>query len=150
MFCRTVEYALRAVAYLDQATAATQDTSVLMNVAVTYYQKGSALVQARKDMALAVDMLEKAIRYDLLQQLQTQAHFFLGYGLMMRIFEFDQEVTATESCELVEEEARMVERGLEATAIGESISPQAAGQFRQQFTNFQQRIPTLRQAYSCR
>lgn len=141
---------LRAVSYLDQATAATQDTSVLMNVAVTFYQKGSALVQTRKNMPLAVDMLEKAIRYDLLRQLQTQAHFFLGYGLMMRIFEFDQEVTATQSCELVEEEARMVARGLEATQIGASVSPAAADQFRQQFTNFQQRIPTLRQAYSCR
>jgi tetratricopeptide (TPR) repeat protein len=140
---------LRGIGYLDQATQATQDTSVLMNVAVTYYQKGSALVQTRQAMPIAVDILEKAIANDLLRQLQTQAHFFLGYGLMMRIFEFDPEVTASESCELVEEEAAMVARGLEATEIGAEISPNAADQFRQQFVNFEQRIPTLRQAYGC-
>jgi tetratricopeptide (TPR) repeat protein len=141
---------LRGIGFLDQATMATQDTSVLMNVAVTYYQKGSALVQARTSIPIAVDLLEKAIEYDLLRQLQTQAHFFLGYGLMMRVFEFDPQVTETESCDLVEEEAQMVARGLEATEIGAEISPSAAEQFRQQFVNFEQRIPTLRQAYSCR
>ena len=120
-----------------------------MNVAVTYYQQGSALVQARMNMPIAVDLLEKAIANDLLRQLQTQAHFFLGYGLMMRIFEFDPEVTASESCEMVEQEAQMVARGLEATEIGAEVSPNAAEQFRQQFVNFEQRIPTLRQAYGC-
>jgi tetratricopeptide (TPR) repeat protein len=139
----------RGIDFLDRATMATQDTSVLMNVAVTYYQKGSALVQTRQAIPVAVDLLEKAINYDMLQQLQTQANFFLGYGLMLRIFEFDREVTATKSCELVEQEAQMVERGLQATEIGTSISPSAAEQFKQQFLGFQQRLPTLRQAFGC-
>jgi len=51
---------------------------------------------------------------------------------------------------MVEQEARMVARGIEATRIGASISPSAAQQFQQAFANFEQRIPTLRQAYSCR
>jgi hypothetical protein len=140
---------LRAADFLDQATAATQDTSVLMNVAVTQYQTGSALVQARKGIPIAIDLLERSIENDVLSRLSVQSNFFLGLGLMFRIFEFDQQVTATESCELVAQEADMIRRGLAALQIGAELAPQQSQQFIQQFRQFEARIPQLRRAYSC-
>jgi tetratricopeptide (TPR) repeat protein len=140
---------LRAVEFLDQATTATQDTSVLMNVAVTQYQTGSALIQARKGIPIAIDLLERSIDNDVLSRLSVQSNFFLGLGLMFRIFEFDQQVTATESCELVAQEADMIRRGLAALQIGAELAPQQSEQFIQQFRQFEARIPQLRRAYSC-
>jgi tetratricopeptide (TPR) repeat protein len=141
---------MRAVDFLNQATAATQDSSVLMNVAVSQYQTGSALIQARKGIPVAVELLESAIENDVRNALSVQSNFFLGLGLMFRIFEFDQEVTATESCELVDQEADMIRRGLAALEIGSELAPQQSQQFIQQFQQFEARIPQLRRAYSCR
>jgi tetratricopeptide (TPR) repeat protein len=141
---------MRAVGFLNQATAATQDSSVLMNVAVSQYQTGSALIQARKGIPIAVELLESAIENDVRNALSVQSNFFLGLGLMFRIFEFDQEVTAAESCELVDQEADMIRRGLAALEIGSELAPQQSQQFIQQFQQFQARIPQLRRAYSCR
>jgi tetratricopeptide (TPR) repeat protein len=140
---------LRGIDFLNRATTATQDTSVLMNVAVTQYQKGSALVQARKAIPIAVDLLEHSIRNDVLGRLSVQSNFFLGLGLMFRIFEFDQEVTASESCELVTQEAEMVRRGMEALRAGAELAPDRVPQFMQQFQQFEARIPQLRRAYQC-
>ncbi len=140
---------LRGIAFLNQATAATQDTSVLMNVAVTQYQKGSALIQARKAIPIAVDLLEQSIQNDVLNRLSVQSNFFLGLGLMFRIFEFDQEVTASESCALVSQEAEMIRRGMEALQAGAELAPDRVPQFMQQFRQFEARIPQLRRAYQC-
>jgi len=137
-------------AFLERATTASREPSVVMNAAVLYYQKGSAMVQTRKELPVAVTWLEKAIEHDVLQRLTQQTNFFLGLGLMFRIFEFDPQVTATESCALVDEEARMIARGKEALTLGASLAPQQSEQFMQQFQNFEARIPQLRRAYSCR
>ena len=141
---------LRGVEFLDRATAATRDTAVLMNVAFTLYQKGSALVQARRGISLAVDLLEKAIENDVQQRLTVQSNFFLGLGLMFRIFEFDAQVTETKSCELVDQEAEMIRRGKEALQLGAQLAPDRIPQFMQQFNQFEARIPQLKRAYECR
>lgn len=141
---------LRGVEFLDRATAATRDTAVLMNVAFTLYQKGSALVQARRGIAVAVDMLEKAIRNDVQQRLTVQTNFFLGLGLMFRIFEFDTQVTDTKSCQLVDQEAEMIRRGKQALQLGAQLAPDRIPQFMQQFNQFEARIPQLKRAYECR
>jgi len=136
--------------FLERATTASRDTSVLMDAAVLYYQKGRALVESRKQVALAVDWLKRARDFDVLQRLAQQTNFFLAYGLFQHIYEFDQQVTETQSCELVQEEAQMIADGIQATQIGAPIAPAAADQFLTQFRNFeQQRIPTLRRAYEC-
>jgi tetratricopeptide (TPR) repeat protein len=141
---------LRGVAFLDRATAATRDTAVLMNVAFTYYQKGSAMVQARRGISLAVDLLERAIQNDVQQRLTVQSNFFLGLGLMFRIFEFDTQVTDSKSCALVDQEAEMVRRGKEALQLGAQLAPDRIPQFMQQFNQFEARIPQLKRAYECR
>jgi tetratricopeptide (TPR) repeat protein len=136
--------------FLERATTASREPSVLMNAAVMYYQKGSALVQTRQQIPVAVAWLEKAVENDVLERLSQQSNFFLGLGLMFRIYEFDPQVTETQSCELVEEEASMISRGKRALELGASLAPQQAQQFLQQFQAFEGRIPQLRQAYSCR
>jgi len=141
---------LRGVAFLQRATEATRDTAVLMNAAVTYYQTGAALIQARKGIPIAVDLLERSIQNDVLHQLTVQSNFFLGLGLMFRIFEFDAQVTESKSCDLVAQEAEMVRRGKEALQLGAALAPDRVPQFLQQFNQFEARIPQLRRAYECR
>ncbi len=139
----------KGLEFLNRATTATRDTNVLMNVAGTQYEKGEALVRARLQIPWAVELLESAIQNDVRGQLRGPAHFFLAFGLVLRIYEFDPQVTEAESCELVEQEAQMIARGKEAIEIGASVSPAAAEQFLANFNNFEERIPTLRRAYEC-
>lgn len=140
----------RGFEFLDHATRVSADTAVLMNAAVKYYQMGSALIQTRRQIAYAVDLLDKAIRYDVLQRLTVQSNFFLGLGLMFRIFEFDPQVTESESCDLVDQEADMIARGQAALRIGAELAPAQSQQFLQQFQAFEARVPQLRRAYNCR
>ncbi len=139
---------LKGGEFLDRAVAASPaDTSVLMNVAVTLYQRGSALVRTRMMFPTAVEWLEKSIEYDVMGRLAPQHYFFLGLGYMFLIFEFDQQVTATQSCELVDQEAEMVARGKEAMTLGAQLAPDQANRFLQQFNQFEERIPNLRRAW---
>jgi len=139
---------LKGGEFLGRAVAASPaDTSVLMNVAVTFYQRGSALVRTRMLFQTGVDWLEYSVEYDVLGRLSPQNYFFLGLGYMFLIFEFDQQVTATESCELVDEEARLVARGKEAMTLGAQLAPDQANRFLQQFNTFEERIPQLRRAW---
>ncbi len=140
---------LRGFEFLDHATRVSADTAVLMNAAVKYYQTGSALIQTRQQIAFAVDLLERAIEFDVLGRLTMQSNFFLGLGLMFRIFEFDPEVTASQSCDLVDQEADMIARGKAALAIGAELAPAQSQQFLQQFEAFEARVPQLRRAYNC-
>jgi hypothetical protein len=91
--------------------------------------------------------LEHSTEYDVLGRLPPQNYFFLGLGYMFLIYEFDQEVTATQSCELVDEEAGMVARGKEAMTLGAQLAPDQANRFLQQFNTFEERIPQLRRAW---
>jgi tetratricopeptide (TPR) repeat protein len=140
---------LKAGQYLDQVAAMSRDTAVLMNAAVLYYQPTTKMVQYRMHLPIAIDWLEKALRNDVQNRLTEQANFFLGFGLMFQIFEFDQRVTESKSCSLVQQEAELVARGKRALEIGASVSPQTAQQFLQQYRTFEQRIPQLRAAF-CR
>jgi len=135
--------------FLERATTASRDTSVLMDAAVLYFQKGQALVRIQRQVPLAVDWLKKAREFDVLARLTQQTNFFLGLGLMLHIYQFDTQVTETQSCELVEEEAQMIADGIQALQIGAPLSPANAEQWLTNFRNFEQRIPNLRRAYEC-
>ncbi len=139
----------KGLEFLDRAAQATRDTAVLLNIAATQYQQGSALVQVRKAIPVAVTVLQKAVANDLQGRLTQQTNFFLGLGLMFRIFEFDPQVVETKSCQLVGQEAQMIaegKRALEASGVGAD----RIGPYMQQFNNFEQRIPQLRRAFECR
>jgi hypothetical protein len=139
----------RAGEYLDLITSQSQDTSVLMNAAVLYYQPAQQLVQTRQALPIAVTFLEKALAADVLGRLTLQGNFFLGLGLMFEIFTFDQQVVDSQDCVLVAQEADMIRRGKAALEIGASISEQTATQFLGQYASFEQRIPQLREAFEC-
>lgn len=141
----------RAERLLDQIVAITRDTSVLMNAAALYAQPGIALARVQRRLPVAIRLLEKANANNVLrlEGLAQQVNFFLGFAMMFEIFEFDQQVTAQESCELVRQEADMVSRGKRALEAGASLAPETAQQLLQQYRNFEQRIPQLREAF-CR
>ncbi|MDH3290062.1 MAG: hypothetical protein OEO20_06050 [Gemmatimonadota bacterium] len=140
---------LKGIGFLDRATQATRDTAVLLNVAATQYQQGSALVQVRKAIPTAVSLLQKAIANDLQGRLTQQTNFFLGLGLMFRIFEFDPQVVETKSCQLVDDEAQMIAQGKRALQLS-GVGAERTAPYMQQFQNFEQRIPQLKRAFECR
>ncbi len=135
--------------FLEAATAASQDTSILMNVAVKYYQTGSAMIRAQRDAGLAIDWLHKSLANDLLGRLVQQANFFLGLGYMFQIFQLDPQVMEEKSCELVGQEAELIALGKEAMTIGAELSPQQAQAYLQRYQTMEDRIPQLRRAFNC-
>jgi tetratricopeptide (TPR) repeat protein len=152
----------RAGEYLDLVTAVSQDTAILMNSALMYFRPAQQLVQARREIPLAVNWLEKAIQNDVMHRLSQQANFFLGWGLLLEVFrvagvlqpyiERYQALNASsrgEACALVTEQADYVRRGVEALRIGGSLSPQATQQFMQNYTAAERNIPQYRQAFQC-
>ena len=154
---------LEAGEYLDLVVSQSQDTSVLMNAAVLFYQPAQQLVQTRQALPIAVSFLEKSLEADVLNRLGDRASFFLAWGLLYSVYDFDpqivqyaeriQNLSAAEradACILVGQEEQMVQRGLEAIAAGASVSAAAAQDFASRFANFRQRIPTLREAFECR
>ncbi len=139
----------RAGEYLNHVSSNTQDSTLLMNVAVLYFQPGSGMVQARQYSSLAIELLDSALTYDVQGRLTEQANFFQGLALFFSIAEFDEQVLATESCDLVDQEAQMIARAIEALRTGASVSPAAAEQLLPGLESYQVRIPTLREAFKC-
>lgn len=141
----------KAERLLDQIVAMSSDTSVLMNASALYAQPGIGLARIQRDVPTALRLLEKSNRYNVLnlEGLSQQTNFFLGFAMMFRIFEFDSQVTAQESCALVRQEAEMITKGKQALEIGAPLSPETAQQLLQQYRNFEQRVPQLREAF-CR
>jgi tetratricopeptide (TPR) repeat protein len=124
------------------------DTAVRMNAAVNYYTPGVALAQTRQQPEVAMRLLEKALANDVLQRIQPNANFFLGFTLLFEAYALDQRVLEAKSCDLVRQQADIVRRGLEAMQKGRSLAPQNADQFIQRFQELSQnRIPELRRAF---
>jgi tetratricopeptide (TPR) repeat protein len=141
---------LRGRGFLDRAVIASQDTTVLMNAALMYFRAGSELVRTQQLIPTAIELLQYSIDTDVLGQWTTQSNFFLGVGSMYRIFDLDPQVMETQSCELVEEEARIIAQGMNAlTVAAEQLGQEPVAPYMQQFEQFQQRIPQLREAYGC-
>lgn len=133
---------------LDASVArAPNDTAIRMNAAVSYYTVGQNLVQAQKPAGMAVRFLEKALRHDVLRRLQMNANFFLGWAILIQVYQLDPQVLETKSCDLVAQEAELIRRGKEAMTIGAPLSQQASRTFLQQYQQMEERIPQLRQAF---
>ena len=62
---------------------------------------------------------------------------------------FDEQVLATESCDLVDQEAQLIARAMKAMRTGASVSPAAAEQLLPGLESYRDRIPTLREAFKC-
>lgn len=139
---------MKGVAYLNALTAATQDSTVLTRAAVLYYSRGSELVRMQLMIPTAVEMLERALASDVRHVLTENANFFLAYGLVLQIFQLDPQVVESKSCAMVDEEAELIAKGLEAVQIGINVAP-AAQQFRENLQSMRDRIPALRQSFSC-
>lgn len=136
-------------ALLDTITGSTQDTALLMQSAVLYYQPAAALAQQRIDFSTALRLLDKALANDVMHRLTAPANFFVGFSLMFQVFEFDQQVLETESCDLVDQEEEMIDRAIEALTTGRELSPATADQMLEQLRPMKPRIADLRKAFEC-
>ncbi len=141
----------KAERLLDQVVAMSRDTSILMNASALYAQPGIGLARIQRRLPWGLRLLEKSNTTNVLrlEGLLQQTNFFIGFAMMFQIFEFDSQVTAQESCALVRQEAEMIAKGKAALEIGAPLSPETARQLLQQYRNFEQRVPQLREAF-CR
>lgn len=126
------------------------DTAVWMNVAVMYFQPGTQLVQQRVSFPLGIRWLERAVKYDVKNQLTTQAKFFLGLAYFLPLPDFDAQLRERKSCAMVAQEADIVAKAKEALMAGASVQPQTANQLLQYVAQFEQLIPQYRAAFKCR
>jgi len=133
---------------LDVVSGATRDTAVLTRAAVLYFSRGRELVAIRQLIPTAVDMLEKALADDVRGVLREQANFYLAFAILLRVYEVDPQVMESKSCAMVDQEADLIRRGLEAAQIGINVHP-SAQQFRDNLQNMRDRIPALKQSFSC-
>lgn len=148
--------------YLDLATSVSQDTAVLLNAAVLYSTTAEKLVQAQRQIPLAVAWLEKALEYDVRGLLTQRASFFLGWGLLTESYraatglqpyvERYQSLSPSqqgEACALVAQLADVVRRGKQALQTGRALSPQTADQLLRGYDPIERNLPQYRQAFKC-
>jgi len=150
---------LDMVSYIGQDRA---DTAVMMNLAVSYLQVGSDLVQTRLDIELGMEWLERAVENDVMNRLTDRANFFIGLGMVYTIYEFDPQInayverfadlTAADKravCLLVAQEAAMIGRGKQAMIAGAAVHQPTADQMLAQYTTFEARVQQLQEAFEC-
>jgi tetratricopeptide (TPR) repeat protein len=140
----------RIAAARSNAAGQPTDTAVWMNVAVMYFQPGTQLVQQRVSFPLGIRWLERAVKYDVKNQLTAQANFFLGLAYFLPLQDFDAQLRERKSCAMVAQEAETVAKAKAALMAGRSVQPQTADQLLQYVAQFEQLIPQYRTAFKCR
>ena len=151
--------------YLDMASYIGQDradTGVMMNLAVSYLQVGSDLVQTQLDTELGMEWLERALENDVMRRLTDRANFFIGLGMVYTIYDFDPQINAyverfadltpadkRAACVLVAQEAAMVGRGKQAMMAGAAVHRPTADQMLGQYATFEARVSQLLEAFEC-
>lgn len=140
----------RVVVSRSNAAGQPTDTAVWMNVAVTYFKPGSELVQKRVSFSLGAQWLEQVVKYDVRNQLTTQAKFFLGLAYFFPLPDFDAQLRAKKSCPMVAEEEATIAKAKDALTAGASVSPPTANQLLGYIAQFEKLVPQYRQAFKCK
>ncbi len=151
--------------YLDMASYIGQDradTAVMMNLAVSYLQVGSDLIQTRLDIELGMEWLERTLENDVMHRLTDRANFFIGLGMVYTIYDFDPQINAyverfadltaadkRAACLLVAQEAAMIGRGKQAMIAGASVHQPTSDQMLGQYATFEARVSQLQEAFEC-
>ncbi len=140
---------ISADSLLTAAGERSQDPQVRQSVALIYLEVGTRLVQRRVAPTLALDWLEKAMRYDPDSTLQRRARAMSGLALFFLVEDADVEVRAGETCDLVDREAALLARGLTTMDAMESELPELAEQIGNTFEAYGQLITAYRRALDC-
>ncbi len=140
----------RVIAMKSTAGGQPADTTVWMNVAVMYFKPGSELVQKRVSFPLGTRWLERVVKYDVRNQLTTQAKFFLGLAYFFPLPDFDAQLRAKKSCAMVAEEEQTIAKAKEALTAGASVSPQTANQLLGYVAQFEKLVPQYKAAFKCK
>ncbi len=139
----------RVIALRTTSSGAPADTNVWLNVAFRYFQPGSQMVQKRVNFPLGTLWLERAVKYDVRQQLTQQANFFLGLGYFFQLSELDARLREAKSCDLVAREAEMVAKAKAAMTAGASLQQGTANQILGYIGQYEGLIPQYRQSFKC-
>jgi tetratricopeptide (TPR) repeat protein len=142
---------LKAERLLLLAGSQISDTATSMAIATMFYNPASKISQMRMapHLPLASRFLEHTLRYDLRGQLNGPANFFLGLALFFQITALDEQVRATQSCELVDVEMEMTRRARTALEAGRQISPATVQQLLGFVQQIQGALPTYKPVFKC-
>lgn len=139
----------RADTLLQLVAGQTEDQATLMNIALLYLNPGLRLVNQRIRFPLAIQFLERAIRYDVQQRITTQANFFLGLALFFEMYPLAERTRLSESCDMVAELVEHVRRTRAALETGASVAPEAANNLLQNLRAVEEQLPNYRAAFEC-
>ena len=140
----------RADSLLQLVLRGRQDTTTVMNVALSYFGPGARMVQHKIHYPLAARFLEQAVAHDLLNgRLSTQANFFLGLAYFFQVPDLDTEVRESKSCEMVDVEMNLITRGIAAMTTGASISQQTATTILQYLRQYDEAVKTYKPVFEC-
>ena len=142
----------RVVALKSTPSGQPTDTTVWLNVALMYFQPATRLVQKRVGLPLAIDWLEKAMKYDVRKQLTTQADFFLGLAMtfnMQSLFDFTA-LQKSKSCKQLGELNTYLTRLKSAMTAGASVQQATADQIFKNLAGLEKFVDQAGKAWKCK
>ena len=117
-----------------------------------YFQPATRLVQKRVGLPLAIDWLEKAMKYDVRKQLTTQADFFLGLAMtfnMQSLFDFTA-LQKSKSCKQLGELNTYLTRLKSAMTAGASVQQATADQIFKNLAGLEKFVDQAGKAWKCK
>lgn len=134
---------------LAGAVALSADSQVQQTVGLLYLDVGSRLFRNRSATNQAVHWLEQALSYNADSSVQHRANAMLAVALAYLVEDADRALRQEPSCELVDAEEALIDRGFAAAAAaGEGFSG-AAAEVSSGLRAYADLIPQLREALQC-
>lgn len=129
-----------------------KDTTVWLNVALMYFKPATQMVQKRVDLPLAMDWLQKAVKYDVRKQLTTQADFFLGLAMTFNLqnkFDF-KALQKSRSCKELGELNTYLAQLKAAMTAGASVQQSTADQVFKNLAGLDKFVTQASAAWKCK
>ena len=142
----------RVAAMKSNAAGQPTDTNVWMNVAVMYFKPGTQMIQGRVRPDVAIGWVENAKKYDVRNQLTTQADFFLGLGYMFNLqtaFDFNA-ISQSKNCRSLASVDEYLKKLRAAMTAGASVQPATAQQVLASVAPIEKFVVDARAAWKCR
>jgi tetratricopeptide (TPR) repeat protein len=141
---------LSATATLLEAVAArSDDPDVLLTVGLTYYDVGTRLVRNREAASVAVEWFDLALQYDPDSTYAPRANAMLAIALAYLVEDTDIRIREAPSCELIDQESELVDRGLQAVSAAGGEYLETVLEVGEGLRSYIELIPQMRQVMSC-
>ncbi len=141
---------LRAADSLLDGVAQHSDVAaVLQTVGISYFDVGSRLLRNRGAADLAVYWLERALQHDPDSTLAARGNAMLAVALAYLVDDADLQLRAAPSCELVDVEAGLIDRGLAAVEGAGPEFVETVAEVGSGLRAYVELIPQMREVLGC-